>query len=63
VIDEFTGGTPEIKDGIGRVWQDRDNWSDEQKSRPSRSPIRASPEFIRKLVRLEPGRPNHTCRP
>lgn len=27
LIDEFTGGNQSIKDGLGRAWSDRDNWS------------------------------------
>jgi MerR family transcriptional regulator, thiopeptide resistance regulator len=31
LVDDFTGGNREIKDGLRRAWQDRDNWSDERK--------------------------------
>jgi DNA-binding transcriptional MerR regulator len=27
LIDEFTGGSQAIKEGLGRAWGDRDNWS------------------------------------
>ena len=27
LIEEFTGGNREVKDGLTRAWQDRDNWS------------------------------------
>lgn len=27
LIDEFTGGNQAIKDGLGRAWSDRENWS------------------------------------
>jgi len=48
LIDEFTGGNQEIQDGIGRAWQDRDNWSEERKkySAPFTDP--RVWEFIRK---------------
>jgi MerR family transcriptional regulator, thiopeptide resistance regulator len=48
LIEEFTGGNPEIKAGIARAWQDRDNWSDERKKQ---SEVFSDPrvwEFIRK---------------
>ncbi len=31
LIEEFTGGNREIRDGVARAWQDRDNWSEERK--------------------------------
>jgi DNA-binding transcriptional MerR regulator len=32
LIDEFTGGNPAIKEGLGRAWRDRANWSDAMKT-------------------------------
>jgi DNA-binding transcriptional MerR regulator len=31
LIHEFTGGNAEIKEGLGRAWQDRPNWSETMK--------------------------------
>jgi DNA-binding transcriptional MerR regulator len=31
LIEEFTGGSQSIQDGLGRAWQDRENWSDAMK--------------------------------
>ena len=43
-----TGGNAEVKEGIARAWQDRDNWSEERKnvSQPFADP--RVWEFIRK---------------
>jgi hypothetical protein len=48
LIDEFTGGNAAIKEGLGRAWQDRDNWSAQTKkvSEPFGDP--RVWEFIRK---------------
>jgi DNA-binding transcriptional MerR regulator len=48
LIEEFTGGNREIKDGIARAWQDRENWSPalKQQSAPFGDP--RVWEFIRK---------------
>jgi len=48
LIEEFTGGNAEVKEGIARAWQDRDNWSEERKkvSQPFADP--RVWEFIRK---------------
>jgi DNA-binding transcriptional MerR regulator len=48
LIEEFTGGNQEIKEGIGRAWQDRDNWSDERKTYSAPFTDRRVWEFIRK---------------
>jgi DNA-binding transcriptional MerR regulator len=48
LIDEFTGGNQEIKKGIGRAWQDRDNWSDERKKYSAAFTDPRVWEFIRK---------------
>jgi hypothetical protein len=48
LIEEFTGGNQGIREGVGRAWQDRDNWSDTMKKH---SEAFADPrvwEFIRK---------------
>jgi DNA-binding transcriptional MerR regulator len=31
LIEEFTGGSQQIGEGLGRAWQDRENWSDPMK--------------------------------
>lgn len=31
LVDEFTGGNAAIKEGLGRAWNDRDNWSEGMK--------------------------------
>ena len=31
LIDEFTGGNQSIKEGLGRAWSDRENWSSSMK--------------------------------
>jgi len=48
LIDEFTGGNPEIKEGIGRAWQDRDNWTEERKKQAQPFSDPRVWEFIRK---------------
>jgi MerR family transcriptional regulator, thiopeptide resistance regulator len=48
LIEEFTGGNPEIKEGIGRAWQDRDNWSEERKKQAEPFSDPRIWEFIRK---------------
>jgi DNA-binding transcriptional MerR regulator len=48
LIDEFTGGNQEIKEGIGRAWQDRDNWSEERKEYSAAFTDPRVWEFIRK---------------
>jgi TipAS antibiotic-recognition protein len=63
LIDEFTGGNPEIKDGIGRAWQDRDNWSEERKKQAEPFSDPRVWEFIRKAGAARAARSDHTCRP
>jgi len=48
LVEEFTGGNQEIKEGLGRAWKDRENWSDAMKkqSEPFGDPRIA--EFISK---------------
>ena len=48
LIEEFTGGNAEIKEGLGRVWRDRDNWSDERKKQAEPFADPRVWEFIRK---------------
>ena len=48
LLEEFTGGNQEIRDGIGRAWQDRDNWSEERKQQAEPFADRRVWEFIRK---------------
>jgi MerR family transcriptional regulator, thiopeptide resistance regulator len=48
LIDEFTGGNQAIKEGIGRAWQDRDNWSEEMKKNTTPFKHPAVWEFIQK---------------
>jgi len=48
LIEEFTGGNQQIKEGMGRAWQDSDNWTPQMKK--VREPF-GDPrvwEFIRK---------------
>jgi MerR family transcriptional regulator, thiopeptide resistance regulator len=48
LIEEFTGGNQEIKKGIGRAWQDRENWSEERKKHAEPFADPRVWEFIRK---------------
>jgi len=48
LIEEFTGGNPEITAGLGRVWQDHDNWSEERKKQAEPFSDPRVWEFIRK---------------
>jgi MerR family transcriptional regulator, thiopeptide resistance regulator len=48
LIEEFTGGNPEIREGIGRAWEDRDNWSEERKQQAAPFADPRVWEFIRK---------------
>jgi len=48
LVDDFTGGNREIKDGLWRAWQDRDNWSDERKKQAESFSDPRVWEFIRK---------------
>jgi DNA-binding transcriptional MerR regulator len=48
LIDEFTGGNPDIRAGVGRAWQDRDNWSEERKKQAAPFTDPRIWEFIRK---------------
>ena len=48
LIEEFTGGSREIRAGIGRAWQDRDNWSEERKQHAAPFADPRVWEFIRK---------------
>jgi DNA-binding transcriptional MerR regulator len=40
LVEEFTGGSQAIKEGIGRAWQDSDNWSEglKKKTTPFKRP-------------------------
>lgn len=48
LVEEFTGGNPEIRAGVGRAWQDRDNWSEERKKQSEPFTDPRVWEFIRK---------------
>jgi len=48
LIQEFTGGNAEIREGIGRAWQDRDNWSEERKKYSAEFTDPRIWEFIKK---------------
>jgi DNA-binding transcriptional MerR regulator len=48
LIDEFTGGNDGIRDGLGRAWQDRANWSDAMKKNAEPFGDPRVWEFIRK---------------
>src|SRR5205823_14176997 len=48
LIDEFTGGSQEIKEGLGRAWQDRANWSEGLKKNAEAFGDPRVWEFIRK---------------
>lgn len=56
LIEEFTGGNAEIRAGIGRAWQDRDNWSDERKKHAAPFSDPRVWEFIRKAGAMRSGR-------
>jgi MerR family transcriptional regulator, thiopeptide resistance regulator len=48
LTDEFTGGNREIEEGLGRAWEDRDNWSDARKQQAAPFGDPRVWEFIRK---------------
>jgi DNA-binding transcriptional MerR regulator len=48
LIEEFTGGNQGIREGVGRAWQDRDNWSDTMKKHSESFADPRVWEFIRK---------------
>jgi len=48
LIDEFTGGNRDVKDGIARAWQDRDNWSPAMKEQSAPFSDPRVWEFIKK---------------
>jgi MerR family transcriptional regulator, thiopeptide resistance regulator len=48
LIEEFTRGNAAIKEGVGRAWQDRDNWSQERKTQAAPFADPRVWEFIRK---------------
>jgi len=52
LIDEFTGGHAAVKDGLGRAWLDRANWSPEMKQQSEPFSDRRVWEFIRKAGQL-----------
>jgi len=49
LIEEFTGGNAEIRAGVGRAWQDRDNWSEERQKQSETFTDPRVWEFIRKV--------------
>jgi DNA-binding transcriptional MerR regulator len=49
LIDEFTGGSKQIEQSVGRVWADRSNWPEEMKEQTARFSDRRVWEFIRKV--------------
>jgi len=61
VIDEFTGGNPEIKDGIGLAGSRQLERRTKKQAEPFSDP--RVWEFIRKAGAARARRPNHTCRP
>ena len=52
LIDEFTGGNAGIKEGLGRAWQDRDNWSGAMRQQSAEFGDPRVWEFIRKAGAL-----------
>lgn len=46
LVEEFTGGNQEIKEGLGRAWRDRDNWSPAMKEKSAPFSDRRIWDFI-----------------
>ena len=57
LIDEFTGGNQAIKDGLGRAWSDRDNWSPAMKQNAAPFSDPRVWDFIRRAGAVRPRQP------
>lgn len=55
LIEEFTGGNQDIKEGIGRAWKDRDNWSDAMRAQSTEFADPRVWEFIKSACAARQG--------